>query len=71
MHIADIQGGNLGATGIVGAGLSVSVGIALFLKLKHDPRILLSFFGDGATNEENGRSLNMASISTARGVYLR
>jgi pyruvate dehydrogenase E1 component alpha subunit len=63
MHIADIQGGNLGATGIVGAGLSPAVGIALALKLKHDHRILLSFFGDGATNEgEWHESLNMASL---------
>jgi pyruvate dehydrogenase E1 component alpha subunit len=63
MHIADIEGGNMGATGIVGAGLAPSAGIALALKLKHDPRILLSFFGDGATNQgEWHESLNMASI---------
>ena len=63
MHIADIAGGNMGATGIVGAGLAPSVGIALALKLKHDQRILLSFFGDGASNEgEWHESLNMASI---------
>lgn len=63
MHISDLQNGNFGATGIVGGGLSVAVGIALFLKLKHDRRILLSFFGDGSTNEgEWHEALNMASI---------
>jgi acetoin:2,6-dichlorophenolindophenol oxidoreductase subunit alpha len=71
MHIADIHGGNLGATGIVGAGLSPAVGIALFLKLKHDPRILLSFFGDGSTNEgEWHESLNMASIWNLPVVFI-
>ena len=71
MHIADIHGGNLGATGIVGAGLSPAVGIAMFLKLKHDPRILLSFFGDGSTNEgEWHESLNMASIWKCPVVFI-
>lgn len=63
MHIHDIEHGNLGATGIVAGGLSVAAGIALVLKLRHDRRILLSFFGDGATNEgEWHEALNIASI---------
>ena len=71
MHIHDIEHGNCGATGVVAAGLSVSVGIALTLKLKHDHRILLSFFGDGATNEgEWHESLNMASIWNLPVVFI-
>lgn len=63
MHIADIDGGNLGATGIVGSGLPTSVGIGLALKMQHTNRVLLSFFGDGAANiGEFHESLNMASI---------
>lgn len=63
MHIADIEGGNLGATGIVGAGIPTSVGIGLALQMKHSDKILLSFFGDGASNEgEFHESLNLASI---------
>jgi len=63
MHIHDIEHGNFGATGIVAAGLSVAAGIALSLKLHHDGRILLSFFGDGATNEgEWHETLNIASL---------
>jgi TPP-dependent pyruvate/acetoin dehydrogenase alpha subunit len=62
MHIADIPGGNLGATGVVGGGIPTSVGIALALQMRHSEKILLSFFGDGATNEgEFHESLNMAS----------
>jgi TPP-dependent pyruvate/acetoin dehydrogenase alpha subunit len=63
MHIADIDGGNLGATGIVGSGLPTSVGIALALQMQKSDRVLLSFFGDGAANiGEFHESLNMASV---------
>ena len=62
MHIADIPGGNLGATGVVGGGIPTSVGIALALQMRRSEQILLSYFGDGATNEgEFHESLNMAS----------
>jgi acetoin:2,6-dichlorophenolindophenol oxidoreductase subunit alpha len=63
MHIADIPGGNLGATGVVGGGIPTAVGIALALQMRRSPQILLSYFGDGATNEgEFHESLNMASV---------
>ncbi len=62
MHIADIPGGNLGATGVVGAGIPTAVGIALALQMHRSEQVLLSFFGDGASNEgEFHESLNMAS----------
>lgn len=62
MHIADIAGGNLGATGVVGGGLPTAVGISLALQMHRSNQILLSYFGDGATNEgEFHESLNMAS----------
>jgi pyruvate dehydrogenase E1 component alpha subunit len=63
MHIADIPGGNLGATGVVGGGIPTAVGIALALQMHRSDQILLSYFGDGASNEgEFHESLNMASI---------
>jgi len=63
MHIADIAGGNLGATGVVGGGIPTAVGIALALQMHRSEQILLSYFGDGASNEgEFHESLNMASI---------
>jgi acetoin:2,6-dichlorophenolindophenol oxidoreductase subunit alpha len=62
MHIADIAGGNLGATGVVGGGIPTSVGIALALQMRRSTQVLLSYFGDGASNEgEFHESLNMAS----------
>ncbi len=62
MHIADISGGNMGATGVVGGGIPTAVGIALALQMRRSEQVLLSYFGDGATNEgEFHESLNMAS----------
>ncbi|MEA4907996.1 MAG: thiamine pyrophosphate-dependent enzyme, partial [Anaerolineaceae bacterium] len=62
MHIADVEHGNLGATGIVGGNLPVAVGAALAQKLKGTDRVVLCFFGDGASNTGNfHEALNMAS----------
>jgi pyruvate dehydrogenase E1 component alpha subunit len=63
MHIADIPGGNLGATGIVAGGIPIAVGIALTLQMRKTGQVLLSFFGDGSTNEGAfHEALNLASI---------
>jgi pyruvate dehydrogenase E1 component alpha subunit len=50
MHIADIEGGNLGANGVVGGGLPLAVGVGLGLKHQQENRVLLAFFGDGAAS---------------------
>ncbi len=63
MHIADVEHGNLGATGIVGGNIPVAVGAALAQKLLGTDRVVLCFFGDGASNTGNfHESLNMASL---------
>ena len=63
MHIADVEHGNLGATGIVGGNIPVAVGAALAQKLMDTDKVVLCFFGDGACNTGNfHESLNMASI---------
>jgi 2-oxoisovalerate dehydrogenase E1 component len=63
MHIADVTHGNLGATGIVAGNIPVAVGAALAQKLQGTDRVVLCFFGDGATNSGNfHESLNMASL---------
>ena len=62
MHIADVDHGNLGATGIVGGNIPVAVGAALVQKLEKTDKVVLCFFGDGASNTGNfHESLNMAS----------
>jgi pyruvate dehydrogenase E1 component alpha subunit len=61
MHIADMDKGMLGANGIVGAGLPLTVGAALACKLKRTGGVAVAFFGDGASNQgQFHESLNMA-----------
>ncbi len=71
MHIADLPGGNLGATGVVASGIPTAVGIALALQMQRSDQVLLSFFGDGATNlGEFHESLNMASLWNLPVVFI-
>ena len=63
MHIADVESGNLGANGIVGGGHGLAVGAALTQQMKKTGKIVVCFFGDGATNEGSfHEAMNMASI---------
>ncbi|MBM4761205.1 pyruvate dehydrogenase [Bacillus sp. B15-48] len=63
MHIADMEVGNLGANGIVCAGLPLGTGAALTSKMKKLGYVVLCFFGDGASNEGAfHESLNLASV---------
>jgi len=63
MHIADVEGGNLGANGIVAGGLPIAVGVGLSIRAQKQDRVCMVFFGDGAANEGAfHESLNMASI---------
>ena len=71
MHIADVLHGNLGATGIVGGNQPVAVGAALAQKLQGTDRVVLCFFGDGASNEGTfHEALNMASLWSLPVVFV-
>lgn len=48
MHIASPELNNLGANGIVGAGIPIGVGAALSSYLRGSGQVAVSFFGDGA-----------------------
>jgi TPP-dependent pyruvate/acetoin dehydrogenase alpha subunit len=50
MHIADLEAGLLGANGIVPDGLTVAVGAAHALGLRHVDAVVVTFFGDGGVN---------------------
>ena len=63
MHIADFSVGMLGANGIVGGGFGIAVGAALACKLEGSDRVVVVFFGDGATQEGTfHEGMNLASI---------
>lgn len=63
MHIADLDLGILGATGIVGGGLPIANGAALACQMNKTDQVCLCFFGDGASNEGSfHEALNLASL---------
>lgn len=71
MHIADLDIGILGANGIVGGGLPISVGAGFSSKLLKNNRVTICFFGDGASNQGSfHESLNMASVWELPVVYV-
>jgi len=51
LHLADMSTYNLGANGIVGGGFGIAVGAALSMKIQKTDKVVLCFFGDGATNQ--------------------
>ncbi|MBC7133514.1 MAG: thiamine pyrophosphate-dependent dehydrogenase E1 component subunit alpha [Roseovarius sp.] len=51
MHVADLGKGMLGANGIVGAGLPITTGSALALKMQGEGHVAVVYFGDGALAE--------------------
>jgi pyruvate dehydrogenase E1 component alpha subunit len=63
MHIADAKTGNLGANGIVAGGIPIAAGAALAQKMQGKDNVVVSFFGDGATNEGAfHEALNLAAV---------
>jgi TPP-dependent pyruvate/acetoin dehydrogenase alpha subunit len=71
MHIADTELGMLGANGIVGGGIPISLGAGFSCKMEGKGRVVICFFSDGASN--NGvfhEALNMAAIFNLPIIYL-
>lgn len=63
MHIANVENGNLGSNGIVGGNIPIAVGAALTMQMTKRANVVVSFFGDGATNEGSfHEALNLASL---------
>jgi len=63
MHIADFSAGNLGANGVVGAGIPLGTGAALGISLRGEKGVSVVFTSDGAAN--NGvfsEALNLAAV---------
>lgn len=61
-HLCATEIGFYGTNGITGGGIPIATGIALSIKLRNTQEIVVSFFGDGASNQGTfHESLNMAS----------
>lgn len=63
MHIADFHLNILGANGIVGGGLPLSLGPAVASQLRQEDTVTICFFGDGASHIGSfHESLNLAGV---------
>lgn len=71
MHIADMSIGMLGANGIVGGGLPISVGAGFALKYKETKNVAVCFFGDGASNQGSfHEAVNLASVMNLPVIFV-
>lgn len=71
MHIMDAGTNNLGANGIVGQTIPMATGVALALKKDGEGRVIMDFFGDGASNTGAfHESLNIAALWKLPIVYI-
>jgi pyruvate dehydrogenase E1 component alpha subunit len=63
MHFFDAERYFVGGYGIVGGNLPIAVGLGLAIGLRGEDRIVICFFGDGASNQGVfHESLNMAKL---------
>ena len=71
MHIADVDIGMLGATGIVGSGMPIAVGSAMSADLLGNGKVTICFHGDGGTNQGVWHeSMNMAAAWNLPVIFL-
>ncbi|HEX3803344.1 MAG TPA: thiamine pyrophosphate-dependent dehydrogenase E1 component subunit alpha [Solirubrobacteraceae bacterium] len=74
MHLVDPDVGFLGASGIVGQAIPQATGAAYAAQIhnrSHPPRVVLDFFGDGASKQGAFfESLNLASLWKLPIVYI-
>ena len=71
MHLADFSIGILGESGIVASALPVAVGAALGSKMQGNDRVVVSFFGDGASNQGAcHEAMNLAAIWSLPVIFL-
>lgn len=63
MHLLDTAAGVMGASAVVGTTIPHAVGYALALAMREEPRVVVSFFGEGAVEEGVfHESLNFAAL---------
>lgn len=71
MHIADVENGMLGATGIVGSGMPIALGSGYAADLLGTGKVTICFHGDGGTNQGVWHeTINMAAAWNLPVVFL-
>ena len=62
-HIADLEHGVFGKSGTIGGHAPIAVGLATAIQIRSGDQIVMSFFGDGASNRgTTHESMNMAAL---------
>ena len=71
MHLVDVAHGVMGASAVVGTTIANAAGYAYAVKLRGEKRIVVSFFGDGATDEGVfHETLNFAALKELPVVFI-
>ena len=71
MHIADVEHGMLGATGIVGSGMPLAVGAAMASDVLQKGSVAVCFHGDGGSNQGVWHeSINLAAAWKLPVIFL-
>lgn len=71
MHIGDLDKGMVPAIAIVGSNVPIATGIALAFKMQKEPRVAVSFMGDGGVNEgQFHEAVNMGAVWSLPVVYV-
>src|SRR5258708_18878494 len=71
MLLIDIGSGVMGSSAVVGTTIANAVGYAYAIKLRRQKTIVMSFFGDGATEEGVfAESLNFAVLKKLPVVFV-
>jgi len=71
MHVVAPEIGILGTTAIVGGIIPLAVGSAMAVKMQNNDRVVVSFFGDGATDEGVFyESINFASLKKLPIIFI-
>jgi TPP-dependent pyruvate/acetoin dehydrogenase alpha subunit len=62
-HIADLEHGVFGKSGTIGGHAPIAVGLATAIQTRGGDQVVMSFFGDGASNRgTTHESMNMAAV---------
>jgi len=71
MHLTDVERGFLGTSGIVAQGIPHATGVAYAAQIEGKGRVVLCFFGDGASKQGAfHESMNIASLWKLPVVYV-
>ncbi|RME43751.1 MAG: thiamine pyrophosphate-dependent dehydrogenase E1 component subunit alpha [Chloroflexi bacterium] len=71
LHIGDLRRGLIGMISILPDSLPVAVGAALTFKIRKEPRVALTYFGDGATSTGGfHEGVNMAAVLRVPAIFI-